>query len=234
MPSKPLLAAIIVILAWILGYLLEPMVVRPYLIDKGGNKKPKTQEEQPVQPEPEPTPEYDLSGITQEQLPSTVILKELSNFKDSTSGLTITVDAGKPVKLVGLEGKLVVISPPGMDYTVRMPHQRTNLVEQLIALGVQPGTSAPTPTPVPVPVPVPTPTPTPDPTPIPSNPGAHASSRTDPSSDADSSANSSADADAHSHTDSRTHCCRSATRPRANHCRDAESSEEWRAQGIHL
>ena len=177
MPSKPLLAICIVCLAFVLGYLVEPSI-RPMLELAPDVSKKAKDTEQTVAPTqtPEPTPDYDLSGITQEQLPPTVTLKQTSNFKNTQSGLTITMDAGRSVRVIGLEGDMVLIAPPGMDYTVRMPAERTNLVEQLITLGIQPGAKATTPdlpdpvTPTPVtPTPVtPTPvTPTPvTPTPV--------------------------------------------------------------------
>ena len=177
MSSKPLLAICIVCLAFVLGYLVEPSI-RPMLELAPDVSKKAKDTEQTVAPTqtPEPTPDYDLSGITQEQLPPTVTLKQTSNFKNTQSGLTITMDAGRSVRVIGLEGEMVLIAPPGMDYTVRMPAERTNLVEQLITLGIQPGAKPTTPdlpdpvTPTPVtPTPVtPTPvTPTPvTPTPV--------------------------------------------------------------------
>lgn len=170
---KPVLAVCIIGLAWILGYLVEPSI-RPLILveetEDGQEEEAETPDQVTPTPTSTPTPTYDLSGITQDQLPPTVMLKQTSNFKNSESGLTITVDAGRSVKLIGLEGTTVLIAPPGMDYTVRMPADRTNLVDQLIALGIQPGqavTPTPTPTPVPVPTPTPTPVPTPTPTPVP-------------------------------------------------------------------
>lgn len=98
----------------------------------------------PVLPGAEPTADFDalaaaaeagldLASLTASQLPKTVILKEETQFSDESSGLTINVAAGSPVKPIRIEGKNVAVRPGATAYTTIVPISKTDLVEQLIA-----------------------------------------------------------------------------------------------------
>ncbi len=168
--------------AGVLGYFTEPSL-RLQLTGISPDGKTTA----PSMP-PEPAAEILVSGIdpstlAPEQLPKKVILNEAIQFADAASGLTMTITAGAPAKLVRIQGKDAVIRPGDTAYTIAIPISKTDLLQQLAANppppvapppAVEPETK-PEPAPVPEPaseepvaiMPEPEITPTPDPAPAP-------------------------------------------------------------------
>lgn len=118
--------------AGILGYMTEP-TLRPHVI---GNS-PKTSVV--VQSTPDPVIQtakeagIDLASLTPEQLPEKIVLKEENQLSDESSGLTITIAAGSPAKLIRIDGTNAWVRPGDTAYTIIVPISKTDLVEQLIA-----------------------------------------------------------------------------------------------------
>ncbi len=130
----------------------------------------------------------DLETLTPDQLPEKILINSDVKVSDSTSGITMNIQAGNRVKLVRVEAGNAIVSPGEGSYLGKIPVLETDLIKQLSekpptipATSVTPppaatlptaGESAepppmPTPPPVPAPAPVPEPAPTPEPTPAP-------------------------------------------------------------------
>ena len=179
--------------AGVLGYFTEPSL---RLQLTGLSPDGKTPAPAPVADEipAAPITDIDPATLTAEQLPKKVILAEAVQFADTSSGLTMTVAAGSPAKLVRVDGKNAIIRPGDTAYTIAIPISNTDLLQQLAAnpppppsavAAVEPepepapvtepmpapgGDSeepAPMPEPVVEPTPDPAPAPTPDPAPAP-------------------------------------------------------------------
>lgn len=167
-------------LSYVLGYMMEPQV-RLSLTGQNPATAPVTPAPATSVSAPAPaTVTLDLTKISPDQLPATVMLKAEAEISDASSGLKMKIEAGNKVKLLRIEGPNAVISPGAGPFEGRLPIASTDLLEQLAANPpaatppavvpepVQPEPEpAPTPDPVVTPEPEPTKPPEPEPTPTP-------------------------------------------------------------------
>jgi hypothetical protein len=168
--------------AGVLGYFTEPSL-RLQLTGISPDGKTTSPSVPPAPAAEIPVSGIDPSTLAPEQLPKKVILNEAIQFADAASGLTMTITAGAPAKLVRIQGKDAVIRPGDTAYTIAIPISKTDLLQQLAANppppvapppAVEPATK-PEPAPLPEPpseepvaiMPEPEITPTPDPAPAP-------------------------------------------------------------------
>ena len=168
--------------AGVFGYLAEPSLrlqltgIAPGA--KGG---------QVVRELPDGSSMINLASLTPAQLPLLVLLKTDVKITDTTTGVTMLIQAGNRVKLISIDGGNALISPGADSARSTVSVLDTDLMEQLIANPpglVAPPTPAipaatptggeseepkiaPAPPPVPEPAPIPTPTPAPAPPPEP-------------------------------------------------------------------
>lgn len=150
-------------LAGVLGYLTEPSL-RPQVT---GTASTDGAAHFPAATDEAPTAEsagIDLASLTPEQLPKMVILKQETKFSDTSSGLTMTVAAGSPAKLIRIEGNNVAVRPGVTAYTIVVPISKTDLIQQLID-NPPPPPAPPAPEPAVEPAPAPEPAPVPEPAP---------------------------------------------------------------------
>lgn len=170
---KNLLLLCGIVVAGVLGYMIEPSLrsqVTGAPTGKGTSELPETDADMQSAADAG----IDLASLSPEQLPRMVILKEATQFSDESSGLTLTVAAGSPAKLIRLDGSNVAVRPGDTAYTLVVPISKTDLIEQLIAnppAPVEPPApepaAEPQPEPVAEPAPQPAVEPEPEPTPEP-------------------------------------------------------------------
>ena len=146
--------------AGVLGYFTEPSL---RLQLTGLSPDGKTAAPAPVADEAPAAAitDIDPATLTAEQLPKKVILSEAVQFADSSSGLTMTIAAGSPAKLVRVTGKDAVIRPGDTAYTISIPISKTDLLQQLAANPPPPPSAVAAVDPAPAPAPVTEPTPAP-------------------------------------------------------------------------
>lgn len=157
--------------AGVAGYLAEPSLRyqltghRPNAVGKPVSSSGReTPPEKPATPTLPPAPAVpggiDLSQLTPAQLPTQVVLKVSTEVADA-SGLKMKVDPGNRLRLIRIEGDMVVVSPGSSPFEGRVPVAGTDLMEQLAA---NPPATVPTVPPV---VPQAEPTPPAPVTPVP-------------------------------------------------------------------
>lgn len=83
---------------------------------------------------PDGTPNINLAQLTPQQLPQRVLLTGGVKVTDAASGVSMTIEAGNRVSLVGVEGGNVRVSPPGAaSFQGLVPISDTDLVQQVTA-----------------------------------------------------------------------------------------------------
>jgi hypothetical protein len=168
--------------AGVLGYMAEPSLrfqltgTQPSPVEMAENGKVMLQVGDDAN-------QTDLASLTPEQLPQKITIHTEAKVSDSTSGLTMTIQAGNKVKLVRVEAGNAVISPGEGPFSGKIPVMDTDLLQQLAA---NPPASVPASPPVaaiqetaappagesaepvktPEPPPVPEPAPAPEPAPV--------------------------------------------------------------------
>ncbi|MEO5913360.1 MAG: hypothetical protein ABIS50_03945 [Luteolibacter sp.] len=171
--------------AGFLGYSLEPNL-RFQLTGVEPGKAEMAQNGKLMLQLGEGTEQVDLESLTPEQLPAKILINTDVKVSDSSSGITMNIQAGNRVKLVRIEGANAIVSPGEGSYSGKIPVMDTDLLKQLsehpptATPAVTPEPPAPTPEPtaptagesaeppaMPEPPPVPEPAPAPEPTPAP-------------------------------------------------------------------
>ena len=161
-----------VALAFALGYVAEPHL-RPQLTGQNPTTRTQSIAGNTTRTSP-PAPQIDFSSITQAQLPPQVVLYADAKVTDTSSGISLKIEAGSRVNLIRLEGENAVVSPGTGQFEGIVPINGTDLAEQLTAnppaattpaAAPEPVTPAP-PEPAPAPEPMPEPAPAPEPTPV--------------------------------------------------------------------
>lgn len=119
-----------------------------------------------------------LASLAPEQLPQRVLLKADAKVTDSSSGVEMLIKAGNRVKLVGIEGENVVISPGEGPSRGTVLITDTDILQQIAANPPAPTSIPATPPggeseePKMAPAPPPVPEPAPAPLPVPEAPPA--------------------------------------------------------------
>ena len=178
---KGVLAILGLLTAGIMGYLAEPSMryqLTGHVPQNVENKPGAPTKVQPAGPTTPTKPAIDLAQLTPAQLPAQVTLKVATEVADA-SGLKMKIDPGNRLRLIRLEGDMVVVSPGSSPFEGRVPVAGTDLLEQLAA---NPPVSTPPVPPVvtqvePPPIPAPV---TPPPAVIPTDPVTPAVDSTDP------------------------------------------------------
>jgi hypothetical protein len=129
---KPITILILIALAGILGYAIEPQL-RSQLtgeipIDKSGSSMGAQLEFRLPG-----TMRYDLSRIAADKLPKHVTLRNDVRHSDPATGVTFTIKSGTEVPLVAVQKDQAVLRPEGIEYKILIPHSKTDLLERVIA-----------------------------------------------------------------------------------------------------
>jgi hypothetical protein len=150
-----------------LGYWAEPRL-RPHIAALPAAKTP-TPAAPPAGeiPTPPETPAHPTEGL----FPEKVTLRQNVQFSDEASGLTMTIAAGREVRLLRIEGDNAIVRVGETEYTIVVPISQTDLRARLGQEETAPADPAPEPAPEPAPVPAPGAEPQPEPAPEPA-PGA--------------------------------------------------------------
>lgn len=160
-----------------LGYTLEPGL-RLQLTGNAAAPMGVAGSGSAVERMPDGAIKINLASLTPEQLPQRVLLKADGKVTDSSSGVEMLIKAGNRVKLVGIEGENVVISPGEGPFRGTVLITDTDLLQQIAANPPAPVTVPATPPagdseePKMAPAPPPIPEPAPAPVPVPEVPTA--------------------------------------------------------------
>ncbi len=160
-----------------LGYTLEPGL-RLQLTGNAAAPMGVAGSGSSVERMPDGAIKINLASLTPEQLPQRVLLKADAKVTDSSSGLEMIIKAGNRVKLVGVEGENVVISPGEGPFRGAVLITETDILQQIAANPPAPASIPATPPggdseePKMDPAPPPVPESAPAPVPVPEVPAA--------------------------------------------------------------
>lgn len=129
---KPGTALLIIAVAGILGYAVEPSL-RSQLTGEIPMDKTGSSMGAQLEFRLPGMKSHDLSRIAPENLPKRVTLRNDVRHADPETGVTFTIKAGAEVPLVGVQGEQAVLRPEGIEYKILIPHSKTDLLERVIA-----------------------------------------------------------------------------------------------------
>lgn len=137
------------VLAGVLGYLMEPNLrfqltgMKPSATEIASRGKIVLKTSEGSEP-------IELDQLTADQLPQRILIKSSVKITNSATGVTMTLDAGNRVKLVGIEAANAIVGLDEGSSTGKIPITQTDLLDQLTA---NPPSAIKKPTPVVVPPP---------------------------------------------------------------------------------